>query len=148
LEWEQSRQAQFASQQEQNRKFLLEASEQELAGIKPPDDDEELKAAYAEGLSLVDRTINPPPNTTTPDFLRTVAKVRASVAKASISDKKLARIMEENAALKEQLKGYQRSEPDVIGARSTPSTGKPSDGKDDLKSKLMAAADAMARPAF
>jgi hypothetical protein len=98
-------------------------------------------------LSLVDRTINPPPNTTTPDFLRTVAKVRASVAKASISDKKLARIMEENAALKEQLKGYQRSEPEVIGARSTP-TGKVSDGKDDLKSKLMAAADAMARPAF
>lgn len=139
-EWEKKQNLAVAQAQELLRKRILDTESKLVQQFKPADDDEELTQALREGKELVDRAFQT--NLSPEQTGDLIAEFRAEVQKSKVSDKIIARIKKENEELKEQLKQYQKSEPEVITRNSTPGSGVIA--PDDIHSRLLAAAQAEA----
>lgn len=139
-EWEKKQNIAMVQAQELLRKRILDTESKLVQQFKPADDDEELTQALKEGKDLVDRAFQT--NLSPEQTGDLIAEFRAEVQKSKVSDKIISRIKKENEELKEQLKQYQKSEPEVITRNSTP--GSAVAGPDDARSKLLAAAQAAA----
>lgn len=108
-----------------------------------PDDDAELKNSLIEGQTLADRLLNGDQNLTPEQFVVEIAKGRKAIVGGKVLQTKLARANAEIATLRDQLKAYQASEPEVR-ARNGGSGGPVASDSQEAKKTLLAAANALA----
>lgn len=117
-EWERTTQQQMSEHQRAVRERILSEANKLIQGdanIAVPDGDTELKAALTEGMQHADLLLNPNPNMAQEEYLAQIGKGRAAIIKYPVLEKKFAKLQKEHDELKEQLKQYQASEPDVRG---------------------------------
>lgn len=117
-EWERTTQQQMSEHQRVVRERILSEANrliQSDANAAVPEGDEELRTALNEGMQHADLLLNPNPNMAQEDFLAQIGKGRAAIIKYPVLEKKYAKLQKEHEELKEQLKQYQQSEPDVRG---------------------------------
>lgn len=143
-EFEKRRQSELAQQRETTHNKLLQATQQFMQAepdvFSPADDDPEIKNSLTEGHRLADLLLKGDPNLTQDQFLTKIAEGRTRIVKSYVRDAQVKKLTAENASLKEQLKAYQKSEPDVSGRNGNSALPAPS----DARSKLLAAAQSLA----
>lgn len=143
-EWEKNATAQQMRHQEETRNALMSEIKSRLesdADFKPADDDNEAISALAEGQKFAESLLNVDPTLTQKQLLSKIADAQKSLRKFPLLEVKNRRLAAENAALKEELKQYQGSEPGVEGrgGASGPS------GTESVQDKLLKAAQDMIR---
>lgn len=144
IEWEKNATAQQMRHQEETRNALMSEIKSRLesdADFKPADDDNEAIGALAEGQKFAESLLNVDPNLTQKQLLSKIADAQKSLRKFPLLEVKNRRLAAENAALKEELKQYQSTEPGVEGrgGSSGPS------GTESVQDKLLKAAQDMIR---
>lgn len=143
-EYEKHTHAQAAQQRQFFHEKLMQATQAAIAAdtdtFTLPEGDAELLAAKTEGEQLADRLLNGDPSLTPDQFVGEIAKGRKNIIAAPVLSKKLAAAKAKIASLEEQLKAYQKSEPDV----RTRNGGPAAPSGDSPRDKLLAAAQALA----
>jgi hypothetical protein len=138
IEYEKRNQSAQAQAREMLRQKVAERESTYISEFKPPEDDPELNAAYAEGRAFADEVDSASPQTMGPDkFADVVAKARAGIMERSVVKKKLSVANAKIAALEQQLAAYHKSDPDVETRRGGKPAGTVGETTDD---KLLAAA--------
>lgn len=144
-EYEKRTQAQYAQNRQELHDKLMAATRNLIASetdtFAVPEGDAELQAALTEGQQLADRLLNGDPSLSPDQYVAEIAKGRKNIMAAPLLTKKLAQANAKIMSLEEQLKAYQKSEPDV----RTRNGGPAAPVGDSPRDKLLAAAQAAAQ---
>lgn len=141
IEYEKQSHANAAQQQESFRRAIGERETKYVAAFLPPDDDAELRAAHEEGRKFVQEVEQSSPANGPEKHADTIARARAQIQRVPVLAKKLSRLETENAELREQLKAYHKSDPDVETRRSGALPKDDSDWGDDITKAALAMAN-------
>lgn len=142
LEYEQRRQSEVLQQQQQFKGSVYAEAERLLRETFQVDEnDPEEKEALAAAQQFADQLWNSD-NETVEQVVKKAAKARKNNIEAPVLRKRLDRLTKRNAELEEQLKQYQKSEPELKPRGGGSAPADPSDWKSGL---LKAAQEAAAK---